>query len=550
MKLDSDGSPQSRELITHLTQQIKVIQGAIESPNTPIELQEILKAEKDKIFKEILSLLTKETEQPTKHSSLLDFQQDTPTQQESQQEPLQQTLQEIPTQVKTQETLAISMQEIAHSPAQKEVVIENVEMLEGDPTATKPPAVLAKVLAISSPGQVVLHNDIYKVNLGKLGAWECNLLFSIFNKLKDHGDALAYFTPREVKAMIGAPKIDDTNLLRVVVTLWENVKSANFWEVARFVENGEKLTRRTNYFLFRHFTVVSDETPKLRYMEVGVNTPYFTHLLNDLCANFTSFQLRAFMSLRSKYAKTLYRLLVRFEDVKSETGMCEVHTYTSDFKGFKEFMGIPNNMGIGLIEERILRPSCRELAVPFEEGYDPNNPNRNLPYETIFYVKNKKGRGNKVVGITFCFMPHPHASMQKAIFKRKTQNRIQNTLAQKQKEQTQEKEKQAQPKRPHYNKQERDTLNKFCGLVGPLFVTNPDYYFKEVKLVRVKTAVVGNPSIMCLFQLLDPKNSHDAHYAECHIESIQSFGNVRPPEYFTHAFVDHENFIESFVKNA
>ncbi|WP_104751152.1 replication initiation protein [Helicobacter salomonis] len=429
--------------------------------------------------------------------------------------------------------------------AESKIVIEYTEE-SAKPSKT---VVYAREVSIANPNQVVIHNDIYKVNLGKIGAWEGNLFFSLLNRLKDQQDTCIHFTPQEVRELIGTPKIDEANLLRVVETLWKNVRTANFWEITHFIEDGEELTKRKNCFLFRDFTVVSDKTPKLRYIEVGINTPYFTHLLNDLNANFTSFQLKTFMSLRSKYAKNLYRLLVRFEDVK-KNAMCEMITYKNNFAGFKEFMGIPKGLALGDIEERVLKPACRELAVPFEEGYDPNNPNRDLPYETIFYVKEKKGRSHRVVGITFHFMPHPHASMQKAIFKRKTQNRIQNTLAQKQKEQAQEKEKQAQPKRPHYNKQERDTLNKFCGLIGPLFVTNPDYYFKEVKLVRVKTTVVGNPSIMCLFQLLDPKNSHDAHYAECHIESIQSFGNMKPPEYFTHAFVDHENFIESFVKNA
>ncbi|GMB90436.1 hypothetical protein NHP190002_11290 [Helicobacter ailurogastricus] len=140
-------------------------------------------------------------------------------------------------------------------------------------------AVLAKDLRIADSTRVTLHNDIYKVNLGKLGAWESNLLFALFNRLKDQGDTCIRFEPHEVKEMIGTPKIDGDNLLRVVRTLWKNIRMANFWKIMRFVENGEELTKETNCFLFKHFTIVSDKTPKLRYIEVGINAPYFTHLL-------------------------------------------------------------------------------------------------------------------------------------------------------------------------------------------------------------------------------------------------------------------------------
>ncbi|WP_158652188.1 replication initiation protein, partial [Helicobacter felis] len=228
----------------------------------------------------------------------------------------------------------------------------------------------AKEVPIANPNQVVIHNDIYKVNLGKMGAREINLLFSLFNRLKDQQDTCIYFTPKEVKEMMDAPKINNKDLLKAVEALWKNVKTANFWEIARYIEDGEELVAKTNRFLFRDFTIaMNKEETRLHHIEVGVNAPYYLHLLNDLSANFTTFQLKTFLSLRSKYAKSLYRLLVRFEDVR-KNGMCEMTTYRNDFKGFKEFMGIPANMRTGMIEERILKSACRELGVPFEEGYD------------------------------------------------------------------------------------------------------------------------------------------------------------------------------------
>ncbi|WP_104708961.1 replication initiation protein [Helicobacter felis] len=423
--------------------------------------------------------------------------------------------------------------------------------IEASTPTSAPKGMPAKEVSIASPNQVVIHNDIYKVNLGKMGAREINLLFSLFNRLKDQQDTCIYFTPKEVKEMMDAPKIGDKDLLKAVKALWKNVKTANFWEIARCIEDGRKITRETNRFLFKDFTIAYDETEKLCYIEVGVNAPYYLHLLNDLSANFTTFQLKTFLSLRSKYAKNLYRLLVRFEDVK-KNGMCEMTTYRNDFKGFKEFMGIPNNTGIGPLEERILKPACRELGVIFEEGYDPKNPNRNLPYETIFYVKEKKGRGGKVVGITFHFMPHPHADAQKAILKRRSQNRIQEAVIKAQKQERKEQEKQAKEQkkaqRGYYTKKEREAIGKFCGLTGSICIDSPYHVFQNAKLINVLTRLGDNPSIVGLFQLI-PTHPNDRHYAQYCTEHLERF-NTQGDDLFTHTFKDHEDFINNFVKDA
>ncbi|WP_104727488.1 replication initiation protein [Helicobacter felis] len=414
-----------------------------------------------------------------------------------------------------------------------------------------PKGTSAKEVPIANPNQVVIHNDIYKVNLGKMGAREINLLFSLFNRLKDQQDTCIHFTPKEVKEMMDAPKIGDKDLLKAVKALWKNVKTANFWEIARCIEDGRKITRETNRFLFKDFTIAYDETEKLCYIEVGVNAPYYLHLLNDLSANFTTFQLKTFLSLRSKYAKSLYRLLVRFEDVR-KNGMCEMTTYRNDFAGFKDFMGIPATMRTDLIDAHILKPACRELGVPFEEGYDPKNPNRNLPYETIFYVKEKKGKGGKVVGITFHFMPHPHADAQKAILKRHSQNRIQEAVIKAQKQERKEQEKQAKEQkkaqRGYYTKKEREAIGKFCGLTGSICIDSPYHVFQNAKLINVLTRLGDNPSIVGLFQLI-PTHPNDRHYAQYCTEHLERF-NTQGDDLFTHTFKDHEDFINNFVKHA
>ncbi|WP_104687184.1 replication initiation protein [Helicobacter felis] len=451
--------------------------------------------------------------------------------------------------IMAQKTLASMPQPLPQSPPKQELKLTSKE------------SILASKVPISSPGQVVVHNDIYKVNLGKLGAWELNLLFSLFNRLKDQQDTPIRFNAQEVKGLINAPKIDHASLLRVVRALMRNVESANFRVIARVIQNGQRMFAESTYNLFSKYTIfINEEKNQLLYLDIKVNTDCYLHLFNQLSANFTAFQLKTFLSLNSKYAKNLYRLLVRFEDVR-QIGMCEVLIYKSDFEGFREFMGIPKSMEIGIIEERVLRPACRELGHFFpppskrskkqeDTEYDPANPDRSKPYETIFYVKEKKGR--KIVGVTFHFMPHPHADAQKAILKRHSQNRVQEVALEQQRQAEKEKRKlekaQRESQQGYYNKQERESLKEYCGLIGGLYIKTPEHFFKSVRLASVATRLGNNPNIVALFQLIEP-SPNDIHIAKFCTEHIERF-NCPKEGYFTHVFKDIEDFIGNFVQDA
>ncbi|WP_104711294.1 replication initiation protein [Helicobacter felis] len=451
-----------------------------------------------------------------------------------------------------QKTLAPTPQPLPQEPPKQELV------------STSKEPILASKVPISSPGQVVVHNDIYKVNLGKLGARELNLLFSLFNRLKDQQDTSIRFNPQEIRGMMDVPKLDHAGLLKAVHALRDNIKAANFRKIAHFTQDGREKVKEEDLLLFKSFAIVYDkESLKLDYLDVKVNTDHYLYLFNQLSANFTAFQLEIFLKLGSKYAKNLYRLLVRFEDAGDPLGECEVLTYKGDFEGFREFMGIPKSIGVGLLEDSILKPACRELGhflpPPSKRGkkqedteYDPANPDRSKPYETIFYVKEKKGRGNKVVGITFHFRPHPHADAQKAILKRHSQNRVQEVALEQQRQAEKEKRKlekaQRESQQGYYNKQERESLKEYCGLIGGLYIKTPEHFFKSVRLASVATRLGNNPNIVALFQLIEP-SPNDIHIAKFCTEHIERF-NCPKEGLFTHIFKDIEDFMGNFVKTA
>ncbi|WP_281192533.1 replication initiation protein [Helicobacter suis] len=237
------------------------------------------------------------------------------------------------------------------------------------------------------------HNDVNFVSLGKLGALEANLLFAIFNKLKDRQDELLVFDLDEIKAMVHAVKISKNELSGVVKRLWKNIRTANFWILLP--------KRDENHMLFKTFAINYHDTQKtqVKSMEIQVNMPYFGYLLNFLNANFTSFELLEFQNIRGKYAKTLYRLLKQWKSVGVPPRM--------EWGKFRELMGVPNKIKlIRVIEYEILKPAIQEL--------------KKLPqFESLCYEKLKtKGMGNRITHIQFYFQPTTKTSKDKEQAKR------------------------------------------------------------------------------------------------------------------------------------
>ncbi|WP_158656510.1 replication initiation protein [Helicobacter suis] len=237
------------------------------------------------------------------------------------------------------------------------------------------------------------HNDVNSVSLGKLGALEANLLFAIFNKLKDRQDELLVFDLDEIKAMVHAVKISKNELSGVVKRLWKNIRTANFWILLP--------KRDENHMLFKTFAINYHDTQKtqVKSMEIQVNMPYFGYLLNFLNANFTSFELLEFQNIRGKYAKTLYRLLKQWKSVGVPPRM--------EWGKFRELMGVPNKIKlIRVIEYEILKPAIQEL--------------KRLPqFESLCYEKLKtKGMGNRITHIQFYFQPTTKTSKDKEQAKR------------------------------------------------------------------------------------------------------------------------------------
>ncbi|GAA9405342.1 hypothetical protein HpHA276_14790 [Helicobacter pylori] len=287
--------------------------------------------------------------------------------------------------------------------------------LKEKPTPLKEPQTTptpCKDLVVSTPKDntyITYHNNTNKVNLGKLSEREANLLFAIFQKLKDQGNTLIRFEPQDLKQMIMVKSnLTNRQLLQILKNLLDNISGANFWIIREHVENGEIYEDHISYMLFKQFEIrIHKPTQTIEYLEVQLNDSY-QYLLNNLGmgSQYTSFKLLEFQRVRGKYAKTLYRLLKQYKS----TGILSV-----EWTQFRELLDIPKDYKMENIDQKVLTPSLKELRKIY-------------PFEHLSYKKERRNSHDrrKVTHIDFYFeqLPQGETKKQKQANKQRTKRDI------------------------------------------------------------------------------------------------------------------------------
>ncbi|WP_181331629.1 replication initiation protein [Helicobacter pylori] len=262
------------------------------------------------------------------------------------------------------------------------------------PTPIKEPQTTitpCKDLVVSAPKDntyTTYHNNTNKVNLGKLSEREANLLFAIFQRLKDQGNTLIRFEPQDLKRMLNID-ISNERLSEVVIKLWDSIKTADFWKISET----ETSIIQENYMLFSRCKIELNKPSKdLKYLEIQLNDNY-QYLLNNLgMGQYTSFNLLEFQQVRGKYAKTLYRLLKQYKS----TGILSV-----EWSQFRELLDIPKDYKMRNIDQKILTPSLKKLKKIY-------------PFEHLSYKKERRSHDKrKVTHIDFYFEPLPKGETKK-----------------------------------------------------------------------------------------------------------------------------------------
>ena len=219
---------------------------------------------------------------------------------------------------------------------------------------------------------VKYNNQMNDVNFKEITPIELDLLMTICSKMKEQGLTIIEFSFEQLKRISNYdPKQSNKKFIKDLEKTYDKLIQLNF-------KIGDD-RNFTKFVLFNEYTVKGDEGT----VTIGVN-PKFYFVLNELTSNFTRFELKEFIDLKSKYSKECYRRLKQFR----KTGL-----WTVEIEEFRRILDIPKNYRMSEINKNILKFIEIELKPLF----------KNLQIEKIKKKGAYSGRGNKVTHIVFTF---------------------------------------------------------------------------------------------------------------------------------------------------
>ena len=225
--------------------------------------------------------------------------------------------------------------------------------------------------------EVVKYNNyMNKLYFKKFKAVEYDILMALCAKLRDQDTNTIVFSFTDLKNIIHDTKHTNNNFI-------ECLKSMNrkLMDIICEIEIDGKIVM---FVLFPLFEI----DPIKQELTVCVNER-FKFILNELIKNFTRFDLSEFLGLKSKYSKTLYRLLKQYRT----TGRYDVK-----IDDFRKKIDCPASYSNKYIMDLVIKPVLKELQNYFND----------LQCTTQYAHK----RGRPVIGYLFTFTPENRKSVQ------------------------------------------------------------------------------------------------------------------------------------------
>ena len=188
-------------------------------------------------------------------------------------------------------------------------------------------------------------------------------------------------------------KVAEEGTAEVTISFEELREISGFnshWSEKEFMERVDEMTDKqmsargriekggdiAKFTLFPSIKIKENKT-----ISVKTDTDYL-YILTELKKNFTRFELQEFVTLDSKYAKILYRLLKQFRT----TGLLRI-----TIEEFRRIMEVPEKYSNRRMYDKIINPSIRYLEKCFD----------NLECKTVY----EKKPGRPVKGYEFTFTP-------------------------------------------------------------------------------------------------------------------------------------------------
>lgn len=213
---------------------------------------------------------------------------------------------------------------------------------------------------------VKYQNELNLVPLKNFNAKQMDLFFALCARMKDKGLENIRFSFEELKELSDYKMTATNAFVADLEKLYKDMLNLSYR-----TENDDEI----EYFvLFNGFKI----DKKQKFVEVRVNQD-LDYIINGLTTEFSKFELSAFTSIRSTYAKTLFRLLMQYRS----TGY-----YIVNIEDFRELLDVPTSYQMFNIDQRILKPAMKEL---------------NNYFEDLEVTKIKAKKGNKIAKLEFTF---------------------------------------------------------------------------------------------------------------------------------------------------
>jgi plasmid replication initiation protein len=193
---------------------------------------------------------------------------------------------------------------------------------------------------------VLYHNDFHKINISNLGVLENNLLFSIFKKLSLTDEVSLDIHKLNDMIYERQRKIRVKEVKDIAENLYKNFFGLNFQIIY------PKSVKFIHLFSTMELTYADEEKNELSGLNIKIN-PDFKYLLQEISYQFTAFSLLEFKSLKSRYSKTIFRLLSQY----SGTGVWRIN-----YNSFCGLLGVPLYYNFALVNYRIIKPSVKEIS--------------------------------------------------------------------------------------------------------------------------------------------------------------------------------------------
>ena len=215
---------------------------------------------------------------------------------------------------------------------------------------------------------VVYQNEMNLVPLRNFTNAEIDIFFSLCNKLKEQDVKELTIPFEELRYLSNYYHRSQKRFVNDLEHVYDKLISLTYTE-----RSGLSFKK---FVLFTGYEVDVDKQELI----VSIN-PNLKHVLNDITADFTKFELQEMTQLKSTYAKNMFRLLKQYK----HTGHFKIQ-----IDDFRERLDIPQNYRMTNINQRVLKPIINELGFLF----------KNL---NITKISAKKSR--KIEWLEFTFEP-------------------------------------------------------------------------------------------------------------------------------------------------